>query len=53
MAHRNPCQTLYDLQPGNIIEVWYRGDTFTLEVGAVNVETDKPDMYGSQYHVLV
>ena len=53
MVDRNPCQTLYDLGPGDVIEVLYGDEEFTLEVAAVNLETEKPDIYGSQYHVLV
>jgi len=53
MPYQNPCETLHNLRTGDIIEVRHRGDSYTLEVTEVNVETNKPDIYGSQYHVLV
>lgn len=53
MVYQNACQALYDLRPGDVIEVLYRDEDFTLKVAAVNLETEKPDIYGSQYHVLV
>mgnify|MGYP006914302351 CR=1 len=53
MARQNPCQTLYELHAGDVIDVTHRGEVFTLKVAVTNLETDKPDIYGSQYHVLV
>ena len=53
MVYQNPCQTLYELKPDDVIEVLYRDEEYTLEVAAVNLETEKPDIYGTQYHVLV
>jgi len=53
VVYQNPCQALYDLRPGDVIEVLYRDEEFTLEVAEVNLETEKPDIYGRQYHVLV
>lgn len=53
MPYQNPCETLHNLRTGDIIEVRHRGETYRLEVTEVNVETNKPDIYGSQYHVLV
>lgn len=53
MVYQNPCETLHNLRSGDVIEVRHRGETYRLEVSEVNVETDKPDIYGSQYHVLV
>jgi hypothetical protein len=53
MPFHNPAETLRDLQPEDLIEIRHRGQNYTLRVVDVDVDTDKPDIYGVQYHILV
>lgn len=52
MAYKEPGKTLRDLQPGDVITVRHRGDDYRFQVSTVDVDTEKPDIYGQQYHVL-